>query len=79
MILAIKVFHRGPYGPPSTSDWTQGIQLILGVQLLLEGSVHVNTSKKTYQLVIFKGDGVWTPFLPSGPSHQYDVHFSVHQ
>ena len=38
--LVIIVFHRGPNGPPSRSDCTRG------VQLLLEG-VHTSISKET--------------------------------
>ena len=39
MLFIIKVFHRGPYGSPSRSDWTRG------VQFLLDG-VHIRISKK---------------------------------
>ena len=42
------VFHRGSYGPPSRSIWTQG------VQLLLEGVPYQNSQGILLSLVIFR-------------------------
>ena len=53
--LVINIFHRGPYRPPSRSNLTQG------VQLLLEGDPYRNLSL----LVIFQGGGGSGPPVPT--------------
>ena len=59
--LFIIVFHRGRYEPPSRSNWTQG------VQLLLEG-VHTSISKEHLATCDFSGGwGFRTPCPPLDP------------
>ena len=65
LFLVIIAFHKGPYGPPSRSNWTQK------VQLLLKG-FRTSISKETYCNLRFLGEGVLTPCTPppsSGSAH----------
>ena len=56
-IFGHHVYYRGSYGPPSRSNWTQG------VQLLLEGGPY-QFSNETYSNLWFSGGrGQYPPFV----------------
>ena len=66
-IFVINISHRGPNGPPSRSNWTKG------VQLLLEGSVPVFLRKHIATCDFQGGPRPLYP-RPSGSSHEKCKH-----
>ena len=76
VFLVITVFHRGPYGPPSRSNWT-----------FLEG-VHTIVFKETYSHFLFipRDSGfrdifgeipLFNTLIPYGISHSYRLEASI--
>ena len=67
-VFLLKVFHWGPYEPPSGTNW---------VQLLLEG-VHTSISTDTNSIAMWFSRGVLTSCHPySVPAHEM-IKFKPH-